>query len=85
MLAAAELAAARGALPKADRDALRALIMQMGPLPPVRSDAAQIVEAVGRDKKVDRRHAALRPADRPSARPSSVTDVTTRTELTRGD
>jgi len=53
MLAAAELAAARGVLPAADRDALAAHIMQMGPLPPV-SDllAADIVEATKRDKKV---------------------------------
>ena len=53
MLAAAELAAARGALAAADRDALVALIMQMGPLPPV-SDLppAEIVEAIARDKKV---------------------------------
>jgi 3-dehydroquinate synthase len=53
MLAAAELAAARGALTKDERDALLELIMQMGPLPPV-SDLppSEIVEAIGRDKKV---------------------------------
>jgi 3-dehydroquinate synthase len=53
MLAAANLAVARGAMPAADRDALAALILQMGPLPSV-SDlpAAQVVEAVARDKKV---------------------------------
>ncbi|HSC29075.1 MAG TPA: 3-dehydroquinate synthase [Vicinamibacterales bacterium] len=53
MLAAAELALERGALAAADRDALRTLIVQMGPLPPV-SDLApeQILEAIARDKKV---------------------------------
>src|SRR3954454_16498614 len=53
MLAAAELAAARGVLPAEDRAALASHIMQMGPLPPV-SDltAAEIVEATKRDKKV---------------------------------
>jgi 3-dehydroquinate synthase len=53
MLAAAELAAARGVLPAADRATLASHIMQMGPLPPV-SDltAAEIVEATKRDKKV---------------------------------
>jgi 3-dehydroquinate synthetase len=36
-----------------ERDALRALITQMGPLPPVGDlSAAQVVEAVSRDKKV---------------------------------
>jgi 3-dehydroquinate synthase len=53
MLAAAELAAARGVLPAADRAALGAHIMQMGPLPPVSDlSAADIVEATKRDKKV---------------------------------
>jgi 3-dehydroquinate synthase len=53
MLAAAELAAARGVFPAADREALAALIMQMGPLPPVSDlSAAEIVEATKRDKKV---------------------------------
>ena len=53
MLAAANLAVARGALAAEDRDALAALIAQMGPLPSV-SDlpASQVVEAVARDKKV---------------------------------
>ena len=53
MLAAAELAAARGVLPAPDREALAAHIMQMGPLPQV-SDllAAEIVDATKRDKKV---------------------------------
>ncbi len=53
MLVAAELATARGTLSAADRDTLRALITAMGPLPAVADlDAAQVVEAVGRDKKV---------------------------------
>ena len=53
MLVAAELATARGTLSAADRDTLRALIAAMGPLPAVADlDAAQVVEAVGRDKKV---------------------------------
>jgi 3-dehydroquinate synthase len=53
MLAAAGLAAARGVLPVADRDAVAAQIMQMGPLPPVSDlSAADIVEATKRDKKV---------------------------------
>ena len=53
MLAAAELAAARGVFPAADRDTLTAHIMQMGPLPPVSDlSAAEIVEATRRDKKV---------------------------------
>ena len=40
-------------LPGSDRDALEALIVKMGPLPPVGDlDAAQILDAVARDKKV---------------------------------
>ena len=53
MLAAANLAVARGAMPAADRDALAALLAQMGPLPAVADlSAKQTVEAIGRDKKV---------------------------------
>lgn len=53
MLAAAELATARGVFPARDREALAALIMQMGPLPPVSDlSAAEIIEATKRDKKV---------------------------------
>ena len=53
MLAAAEIGVARGVMPPGDRDALGALITKMGPLPPVADlDAAQVVEAMGRDKKV---------------------------------
>ena len=53
MLAAAELAVARGALPAGERDALRRLITMMGPLPAVADlSAADAVAAAGRDKKV---------------------------------
>ena len=53
MLAAGELAAARGVFRAGDRDALAALIMQMGPLPPVADlSAAEVIEATKRDKKV---------------------------------
>jgi 3-dehydroquinate synthase len=53
MLAAANLAVARGALPQADRDALASVIAKMGPLPSVSDlSAAQVVEGVSRDKKV---------------------------------
>jgi len=53
MLAAAELATARGVFPPRDREALAAQIMQMGPLPPVSDlSAGEIVEATKRDKKV---------------------------------
>ena len=53
MLAAGELGASRGVFPPADREALAALIMQMGPLPPVGDlSAAEVLEATKRDKKV---------------------------------
>ena len=53
MLVAAELGVQRGMFADADRAALAAQIMQMGPLPPVADlSVAQVVEAVGRDKKV---------------------------------
>lgn len=53
LLAAAELGVARGVMPQADREALAAMIAKMGPLPAVADlDAAQVVEAAGRDKKV---------------------------------
>ena len=53
MLAAADIAVARGVFPEADRAALAALISQLGPLPSV-SDLSvkQIVEVTRRDKKV---------------------------------
>ena len=53
MLAAANLSVERGVMPAGDRDALAALVAQMGPLPSVSDlSAQQVVEAVGRDKKV---------------------------------
>jgi 3-dehydroquinate synthase len=53
MLVAAELGVTRGSFARADREALAAQLMQMGPLPPVADlSAAHVVEAVGRDKKV---------------------------------
>jgi 3-dehydroquinate synthase len=53
MLVAARLAVSRGVLAAADRDALADLIAKMGPLPAIADlPAAQVVEAIGRDKKV---------------------------------
>jgi 3-dehydroquinate synthase len=53
MLVAADLAVRRGALPTADRDALAALITQLGPLPPVGDlSATEVIAATARDKKV---------------------------------
>jgi 3-dehydroquinate synthase len=82
MLAAAELAAIRGALARADRDALSAQIMQMGPLPPVSDlSAAEIIEATKRDKKViDGRLHFVLPTKIGAA--TTVTDVSTQ-ELSR--
>jgi 3-dehydroquinate synthase len=82
MLAAAELATARGVFPRGDRDALAAQIMQMGPLPPVADlSAADVVEATKRDKKViaGRLHYVL-PTSIGAA--TTVADVTPE-ELTR--
>jgi 3-dehydroquinate synthase len=82
MLAAAELATARGALSEADRDALRDLITRMGPLPAVADlQARDAVEAASRDKKVvgGRLHFVLPLA---IGKTTTVTDVTT-TELER--
>jgi 3-dehydroquinate synthase len=53
MLAAADLAVARGALAERDRQALAQLITQLGPLPPVADlPIAEVMDAVRRDKKV---------------------------------
>jgi 3-dehydroquinate synthase len=82
MLAAGELGIARGIFPRADRDALAAQIMQMGPLPPIADlSAAEVVEATRRDKKViaGRLHFVL-PTSIGAA--TTVTDVTPE-ELTR--
>ncbi len=53
MLVAAEIAVARGLMPKEDREALGALIMKLGPLPPIGDLSAQeLVETMRHDKKV---------------------------------
>ena len=53
MLVAAELGVRRRAFEADDRDALAALIAQMGPLPPIGDLAAsEMIHAMGRDKKV---------------------------------
>jgi 3-dehydroquinate synthase len=53
MLAAADLAVARGALAERGRQALSQLITQLGPLPPIGDlSIADLLEAIRRDKKV---------------------------------
>lgn len=53
MLAAAELAVARGAMPEPDRQRLGQTIMQMGPLPSLGDlSASQALDVIRRDKKV---------------------------------
>ena len=53
MLAAADLAVARGALADVNRQAIAKLIAQLGPLPPILDlTIAEILEVVRRDKKV---------------------------------
>ncbi|HEX5107084.1 MAG TPA: 3-dehydroquinate synthase [Vicinamibacterales bacterium] len=53
MLAAADLAVARGALAERERQALAQLITLLGPLPPIADLAiADVLEAIRRDKKV---------------------------------
>jgi len=53
MLAAADLAVARGALAEREREAIVRLITQLGPLPPVGDlGINEVLEAAGRDKKV---------------------------------
>jgi 3-dehydroquinate synthase len=53
MLAAADLAVARGALAERERQALARLITQLGPLPPIVDlSISEILEAIRRDKKV---------------------------------
>ena len=79
MLAAADLAAARGVLPGEDRDRLAALVAQMGPLPTVADlPAAQALDAVARDKKNvgGRLHFVL---------PTSIGTTTTVTDVTRAE
>lgn len=53
MLVAAALGVGRKVFATADRDALAAVITQMGPLPPVGDlPASEVIRAMGRDKKV---------------------------------
>jgi 3-dehydroquinate synthase len=53
MLAAADLAVARGALAETERQTLARVIAQLGPLPPVADlPSSEILEAIRRDKKV---------------------------------
>ena len=53
MLAAADLAVARGALGERERQALASLIAKLGPLPAIADlSIAQILEVIRRDKKV---------------------------------
>jgi 3-dehydroquinate synthase len=53
MLVAAGLGVKRGTFAAADRDALAALVAQMGPLPPTGDlSAAELIQAMRRDKKV---------------------------------
>ena len=53
MLAAADLAVARGALAERERQALARLIAQLGPLPPIVDlPIVEILEVIRRDKKV---------------------------------
>jgi 3-dehydroquinate synthase len=82
MLAAAELAVARGAMPADQRDALAQLIVQMGPLPPVGDlVATQVVEAMRRDKKV--LNGRLRFVITPNIGEAAVIDDVDEKELTR--
>ena len=53
MLAAADLAVARGALAELERQSLVRLIAQLGPLPPINDlSIGEVLEAARRDKKV---------------------------------
>jgi len=53
MLVAAELAAARGALARADQVALADMIASLGPLPPIADvSAAELLDSMKHDKKV---------------------------------
>ena len=53
MLAAADLAVARGALADRERQALSRLISQLGPLPPIVDlSVNEVIQAIRRDKKV---------------------------------
>jgi 3-dehydroquinate synthase len=53
MLAAADLAVARGALADRDRETLATLITKLGPLPPIADlPIGEVMESIRRDKKV---------------------------------
>lgn len=53
MLAAAQIAVARGMMPEADRAALSRVIIKLGPLPPVGDlSTREVLEAMKRDKKI---------------------------------
>ena len=76
MMAAANLSVARSVMSPADRDALGALIAQMGPLPSVSDlSAAAAVDVIGRDKKViaGRLHFVL---------PTAIGEIQTVTDVT---
>lgn len=77
MLAAAELAVARGVLSGAERDRLAGLVAQMGPLPPVTDlSVTDALKAIERDKKVvgGRLHFVL---------PTAIGQTTIVTDVTR--
>jgi 3-dehydroquinate synthase len=79
MLAAAGLAVGRSMLDEADGAALATLVTKMGPLPPIGDlSAADILEAVGRDKKViaGRLHFVL---------PTAIGATTTVTDVTQDE
>jgi 3-dehydroquinate synthase len=82
MLTASELAVARGAMQAEDRDALTRLIVQLGPLPPVGDlTAAQVVQAMRRDKKI--LNGRLRFVITPKIGEAAVIDDVSEKELTQ--
>jgi 3-dehydroquinate synthase len=86
MLAAAELAKARGALAERDRQALADLITSLGPLPPIADlSAAQMLESMQHDKKVvaGRLHFVLPTAIGATAIVDDVTEAEIRAALKR--
>jgi len=86
MLAAADLAVARGALADVDRQALVRLITQLGPLPPVGDlPIDDVLEAVRRDKKVvhGRLHFVLATAIGATVTVDDVTEEEIRAVLVR--
>jgi 3-dehydroquinate synthase len=82
MLAAADLSVARGAFAPRERQALTDLITQLGPLPPIADlSAAQVIEAVRRDKKVVNRRLHFVMCIEIGA--TTIVDDVTEEELTR--